>query len=185
MKRLIVAVILFGLGACSLILPRYIPQNYQVTPDNLAALRKVGPRNINVGTFTMSADFDNSCRVVAGEIGKPDSSGFEGYMQKALVAELRQAGIFDDQSPTITLTGDIEKLQMSTWRSVYISNWDLGVRLDSSNGKSVYITLHYEFNAGEKFLPDCQTIANHYMYAVQQTLNKLISAPEFESLVTP
>lgn len=180
MKRIIVAVSVLVLSACS-----YMPQRYSVFADNTAALKKLGVGNINVGPFTKTAEFDNSCRVVAGVVEKPDNTGFEGYIQKALVEELKRAGMFDDQTPKITLSGDVEKLSLSTWRTIYLSNWDLGVRLNSSNGKTVYITQHYEFNAGSSNLADCQQIADHYMLAVQQTLNKLITAPEFQSLVTP
>jgi hypothetical protein len=183
MKRIIVAVSVLVLGACSSL--SYMPQRYSVSGDNIEALKKLGVGNINVGPFTKTAEFDNSCRVVSGVVAQPDSTGFEGYIQKALVEELKQAGMFDDKTPKITLTGDVEKLSLSAWRNIYLSDWDIGVRLNSSNGKSVYITQHYEFNAGASFLPDCQSIADHYMYAVQKTLNKLIDAPEFESLVTP
>jgi hypothetical protein len=180
MKKIIVAVFALALGACS-----YMPQRYSVSAENTEALKKLGVGNINVGPFTKTAEFDNSCRVVSGVVEKPDSTGFEGYIQKALIAELKQADMFDEVTPKITLSGDVEKLSLSTWRNSYLSDWDIGVRLNSSNGKSVYITQHYEFNAGGSFLPDCQQIADHYMYAVQKTLYKLIDAPEFESLVTP
>ncbi len=180
MKRIIVAVSVLVLSACS-----YMPQRYSVSQENTEALKKSGGSNINVGPFTKTAEFDNSCRVVAGVVEKPDSTGFEGYIQKALVEELKQADMFDDKAPKITLTGVVEKLSLSTLRTIYLSNWDIGVRLNSSNGKSVYITQHYEFNAGPNKLADCQIIADQYMVAVQKTLGKLINAPEFQSLVTP
>ena len=180
MKRIIVAVFVLVLGACS-----YMPQRYSVSEENTEALKKLGVGNINVAPFTKSAVFDNSCQVVSGKVVQPDSTGFEGYIQQALVAELKQAGMFDDKTPKITLTGDVEQLSLSTWRTVYLSNWDIGVRLKSSNGRSFSITQHYDFNAGPGWLADCQQIADHYMYAVQKTLYKLIDAPEFESLVTP
>jgi len=180
MKSIIVAVSVLVLSACS-----YLPQRYIVSADNTEALKKIGVGNINVGLFTKTAEFNNSCRVVAGVVEKPDNTGFEGYIQKALVEELKQAGMFDDKTPKIILSGVVEKLSLSTWRTIYLSNWDIGVRLNSSNGKTVYITQHYEFNAGPNNLADCQKIADHYMFAVQKTLNKLITAPEFQSLVTP
>ena len=180
MKSIIVAVSVLVLSACS-----YLPQRYIVSADNTEALKKIGVGNINVGLFTKTAEFNNSCRVVAGVVEKPDNTGFEGYIQKALVEELKRAGMFDDKTPKIILSGVVEKLSLSTWRTIYLSNWDIGVRLNSSNGKTVYITQHYEFNAGPNNLADCQKIADQYMFAVQKTLNKLITAPEFQSLVTP
>jgi len=188
MKIFIVAVSALVLSACSsnsLLDMRYKPQDYSVAGENTEALKKFGVAHINVGPFTKTAEFDNSCRVVSGIVEKPDSSGFEGYIQKALIAELKQAGMYDDKTPKITLTGDVQQLSLSTWRMIYLSSWDIGVRLDSSNGKSVEINQHYDFNAGANYLPSCQAIADGYMFAVQKTLGKLIDSPEFQSLVTP
>jgi hypothetical protein len=180
MKKILVVLSMFVLGACS-----YVPQRYGISPDNTEALKKLGVGNINVGPFKKAAAFDTSCQVVAGSIDSPDSTGFEGYIQRALIDELKQAGMFDDQSPKITLTGVVEKMSMTTLRTVYLSNWDIWVRLNSSNGKTVFIKQHYEFNAGIHNLADCQIVADQYMVAVQKTLGKLINAPEFQSLVTP
>lgn len=180
MKGIIIVIFAFALGACS-----YMPQRYSVFPENTEALKKQGAGHINVGAFTKKAEFDTRCKVVSGVVEKPSNMGFEGYIQQALVEELKAADMFDGQTPKITLSGVVEKLSLSTWRTIYLSNWDLGVRLNSSNGKTVYITQHYEFNAGPNHLADCQQLADHYMFAVQKTLNKLINAPEFQSLVTP
>ncbi len=188
MKIFIVAVSTLVLSACasnSLLDLRYTPQPYSVAGENTEALKKFGVAHINVGPFTKTAEFDNSCHVVSGIVEKPDSSGFEGYIQKALIAELKQAGMFDDKTPQITLAGDVQQLSQSTGRMQYLSSWDIGIRLNSSNGKSVEINQHYDFNAGANWLPDCQQIADRYMFAVQNTLGKLIDSPEFQSLVTP
>jgi hypothetical protein len=185
MKRVSIALSLVVLSACSHMQPHYFPQQYSVSWDNTRLLKKLGVGNINVGPFTKTAEFDNSCRVVAGVVVMPDSTGFGGYIRNALIAELKQADMFDDKTPKITLTGDIEKMSLSSWRNIQLSSWDITVRLNSSNGQSVTIFQHYDFNAGDNYLPDCQQIADHYMYAVQKTLGKLIDAPEFQYLVTP
>jgi hypothetical protein len=185
MKREIITVFVFVLGACSHMQPHYTPQQYSTSEENTRLLKRLGVGNINVGPFTKTAEFDDSCQVVSGVVDRPDITGFEGYIRKALIAELKQADMFDDETPKIILTGDVQKLSFSTWRNIELSSWDIRVRLDSSNGQSVAITQHYDFNAGRYKLPDCQEIANHYMYAVQKTLGKLIDAPEFQSLVTP
>ena len=185
MTRVIFAVSVLALHACSLIQPHYTPQQYSTSGDNTRLLKELGVGNINVGPFTMTAQFNNSCQVVSGVVDKPDYDGFEGYIRKALIAELKQADMFDDITPKITLTGDVEQLSLSTWRNTELSNWYIRVRLVSSNGQSVTIFQRYDFNAGRSKLPDCQAIADHYMYAVQKTLGKLIDAPEFQFLVTP
>lgn len=180
MKRVIVAIFILFLTACA-----YVPQPYFAAAENTEELKKLGAGNIDVGAFTKTGEFDTSCKVAAGMVKPPDSSGLEGYIRQALIDELKQAGMYDPNTPKVTLSGVVEKLSLSTWRTIYLSNWDISVRLNSSNGKSVYIKQHYEFNAGTSNLADCQQIADYYMFAVQRTLNKLITAPEFQSLVTP
>ena len=184
MKNIIVAGSILILSACAYF--SYMPPSYQISAENTKALKKAGAgKIIDVGKFTKTTEFNNSCRVTGGVIEKPAQGGFEGYIQRALIEELKSAGMFNDTSPKITLTGAVEKLSLTTIRTVYTSSWDIGVRLTSSNGKSFYVTQHYDFNAGPDNLADCRLIADHYMYAVQQTLAKVINAPEFQSLVTP
>lgn len=187
MKSIFVAVsiLVLGLSLSACVSFTYKPQPYKVAAENTEALKKSGAgRFVDVGPFTKTIEINNSCHIVGGVIEKPEY-GFEGYIQKALTEELKRADMFNNTTPKITLTGSVEKLSLTTLRMVYTSSWDIGVRLTSSNGKSFYITQHYDFNAGENFLPDCQMMADHYMFAVQKTLGKLINAPEFQSLVTP
>lgn len=180
MKRIIVAVFVLVLSACS-----YIPPRYSISEDNTMELKKLGADNINVGAFTATAEFDDNCSITAGVVGKPDITGFQGYIKKAFIKELQQAGLFDDKAPKITLTGVVEKLSFSSRRDVYTSSWNITVRLNSSNGKSVRVSVQHDFDAGAGSQADCQIIADNYMPAVQKILGKLISSPEFQSLVTP
>jgi hypothetical protein len=64
-------------------------------------------------------------------------------------------------------------------------SWDIGLKVNSSNGKSVSVSEHYEFNSG--FIADtaCKQTAEAYLPAVQNLIGKLVKAPEFKSLVTP
>lgn len=184
MKKIIATVFALVLGACSSMLT-YMPPHYSVATDNTMALKKTGAGNINVGSFTKTAEFDNSCGITAGVVGMPDNLSFEGYIQKGLVDELKLAGMFDDKAPKITLSGEVEQLSFFSRRDIYTSTWKIGVHLNSSNGKTVYVTDQYNFDAGAGSKADCQKIADYYMPAVQKILGKLITAPEFQSLVTP
>lgn len=184
MKKNIVLMFAFALSACSSMLT-YVPPHYSVDADNTLALKKLGAGNINVGPFTKTAEFDNNCGITAGVVGMPDNLSFAGYIQKGLVDELRLAGMLDDATPKITLTGIVEQLSFFSRRTVYTSTWNIGLRVNSSNGKSVHVSDRYDFDAGAFSAADCQKIADYYMPAVQKILGKLITAPEFQSLVTP
>lgn len=184
MKKVIVLVLAFVLGACSYMLI-YMPPHYSVSADNAVAIKRFGGGNINVGLFTNTAKFDNDCGITAGAIGMPDKLSFEGYIRKGLVEELKIAGMFDDATPKITLSGTVEQLSLFSRRHIYTSTWNIGLRVTSSNGKSVYVTDHYDFDAGAGSGADCQKIADAYLPAAQKILGKFINSPEFKSLITP
>lgn len=180
MKKTIVAISVLALSACS-----YAPQRYSISATNNMALKTSGVGNINVSSFTKTADFNSNCRGTGGVIGAPGNMSFEGYIQNGLVEELKIAGMFDDKTPKITLSGDVEQLSFSSMRSIIGGAWDIGLRVNSSNGKSTYVSEHYEFDAGIAALTACQKIADNYMQATQNVLGKLVTSPEFKSLVTP
>ena len=180
MKKITVFLLVLGLSGCS----TYMPQRYSISADNNVALKALKAGNINVGTFTGPANFDNSCRA-AGPISPPDDLSFAGYIQKALADELKVAGKYDDKTPKTTLTGELQQLSFSSSRGLTGGTWDIGLRLYSSNGKSMSVSEHYEFNSG--FVADtaCKQTAEAYYPAVQDLIGKLVKSPDFEALVTP
>lgn len=180
MKKVIVAISLLALSACS-----YAPQRYSISANNNVALRSIGAGNINVGSFTKTADFNSNCRGTGGVIGAPDNMSFEGYIQNGLVEELKVAGLFDDKTSKITLYGDVEQLSFSSLRSISGGTWEIGLRVKSSNGKSLTVSEHYEFDAGYGGFAACQKVADYFMQATQNVLGKLVTSPDFKSLVTP
>jgi len=180
MRQIVIALSALALTACS----TYMPQRYSISADNNVALKSIDAGNINVGTFTGLARFDNSCRA-AGPISPPDNMSFEGYIQKALADELKVAGKFDDKAPKITLTGSLEKLAFSSSRGLTGGSWDIGLRVHSSNGKSTFVSEYYEFNSG--FVADtaCKQTAEAYFPAVQNLIGKMVKSPDFIGLITP
>lgn len=184
MKRNIVLVFAFVLGACSSMMT-YVPPHYSALADNSMAIKRFGGGNINVGPFTKTAELDNDCGITAGSIVMPDKLSFEGYIQKGLVEELKAAGMFDDATPKITLSGTVDQLSFFSRRHIFTSTWNIGLLVNSSNGNSVHVTDQYNFDVGAGSRADCQRIADSYMPAVQKILGKFIHSPEFKSLVTP
>lgn len=184
MKRNIVLMFAVVLAACSSLLT-YAPPYYRVSADNTAMLKKLGVGNINVGAFANTAEFDNDCGITAGSVRVRGKSSFEGYIRQGLVDELKAAEMFDDATPKITLTGVVEQLSVFSRRDIYTSTWTIGLRINSSNGKTVRITYKENFDAGAGSYADCKKIADSYLPSVQKTLGKIIDAPEFLYLVTP
>ena len=180
MNKITVFLLVLGLNGCS----TYMPQRYSISADNNVALKAINAGNINVGPFKGPVNFDNSCRA-AGPISPPDNMSFEAYIQKALADELKVAGKFDDKAPKITLSGELEQLGFSSTRGLTGGSWDIGLRVKSSNGKSMSATEHYEFNSGWVADTACKQTAEAYLPAVQDLIGKLIKSPEFEALITP
>jgi hypothetical protein len=162
----------------------YMPQRYSIAADNNVALKAIPVGNINVVAFRGPVGFDNSCRAV-GPISPPDNMSFELYLRKALADELKVAGKFDDKTPKVTLSGVVEQLSFSSSRGLTGGSWDIGLRINSSNGKSNFVSEHYEFNSG--FIGDtaCKQTAEAYLPAVQNIIGKLVKSSEFLALVTP
>lgn len=180
MKKITTVLFIIILSACT-----NSPQRYGISADNNMALKASGGSNINVDSFTNTADFSNNCRGLYGQLSLPDNMSFEGYIQKGLVDELKVAGMFDDKAAKITLSGSVEKLAFSTLTSLTGGgSWDIGLRVNSSNGKSTYVSEHYEFDSSIQVFAACAQTANAYMPAVQNILGKLIKSPDFKSLVT-
>ena len=180
MKKIAVFLCAITLGGCS----TYMPQRYSISADNNVAFKSLRAGNINVGEFKGPANFNNQCRG-AGPIAPPDNLSFAAYIQKALTDELKVAGKFNDKTPAVTLTGEVEQLDFSSSRGLTGGTWDIGLRLKSSNGKSMSATEHYEFNSGWIADTACKQTAEAYLPAVQDLIGKLVKSPEFEALVTP
>lgn len=180
MKKFMLIFSALIMSACS----TFTPQRYSISADNNVALKAIGASNINVGTFSGPASFDKTCRG-AGPIAPPDNISFEAYIQKALADELKVAGIFDDKAPKATLSGVVEHLSFSSSRGLTGGEWDIRLRVNSSNGKSIVVSEHYEFQSG--FVADtaCKQTAEAYLPAVQNLIGKLVKAPEFKSLLEP
>lgn len=79
MEKIVIAILILGLSACS-----NTPQRYGISTNNhmtLKTLKSTGVKNINVGSFTRTADLNNNCRLLYGNITLPDKMSFEGYIQ--------------------------------------------------------------------------------------------------------
>ena len=184
MKNIIVLLFALFLCACSSILT-YQPPPYSVSDDNASAIKRFGGGNISVGPFMNTAEFDNDCGITAGSVVMPNKIRFEDYIRDGLVDELKKTNMFDGASPKITLSGTVEELSFFSRRHIYTSTWKIGLRVTSSNGQSVYVTEHYDFDAGAGSHADCQRVADAYMPAVQKILGKFINSPEFKLLINP
>ena len=189
MKKIAVLFLACMQSACS---TNYVSQRYSISADNHMTLKNAGANNISVGQFKMVApNFDNRCRL-KGAILPSDNLSFESYIQNALSDELKVAGMFDDKMSGITLSGAVEQFSISTAPSKDTlssqgsikGSWDIGLRINSSNGKSSVVFEHYEFQSSLLSSDACRQTADALLPAVQDMIGKLVKSSEFKSLVT-
>ena len=149
-------------GGCS----TYTTPRYSINADTNVALKEMGVSGLSVGAFSGPATFDNACRA-AGPLAPPDGMTHTAYLRKAFEDELKVAGVFAATNPRIILTGKVDKLAFSSSRGLTGGSWDIEIVLSSSNGKSIPVTEHYEFESG--FIADtaCKQTAEAYFPAVQ------------------
>ena len=179
LKKLLAAIpAVFLLGACS----TYTTPRYSINANTNVTLKALGVTNIAVGTFSGPKAFDTNCRA-AGPLAPPDGLSHTAYLKKALEDELKVAGAYTVASPSIVLTGTVNKLEFSSFRELTGGSWDVKVTLNSSNGKSMIATEHYEFESGFAADTACKQTAEAYMPTVQNLIGKVVQSPEFKGLI--
>jgi hypothetical protein len=166
------------LNGCS----TYTTPRYAINVDTNVTLKSLGATGLSVGAFTGPGTFDNACRLV-GPLAPPDFMSHTAYVKKALEDELKGAGVHAANSPRITLSGVINKLSFSSFRAVTGGSWDIDLRLISSNGKSMSVVEHYEFESGFEAQTACKQTAEAYFPAVQNLIEKAVRSSEFKALV--
>lgn len=170
--------LVISLGACS----TYTTPRYAINADTNVALKSLGANGLSVGAFTGPEAFNSACRA-AGPLAPPDGMSHTAYIKKALEDELKVAGVYAADSPRVTLSGVVNKLAFSSSRGLTGGSWDIDLTLNSSNGKSMSVVEHYEFESG--FIADtaCKQTAEAYFPAVQNLLGKAVRSSEFKALV--
>ena len=177
-KIITVAAIAAALSACS----TYTTPRYAINADTNVMLKNLGAKDIAVGSFTGPGNFDRSCRA-AGPLAPPDGISHTDYIRKAFEDELKVAGVHAATGPRITLSGTVKKLEFSSSRGLTGGSWDIEMLLHSSNGKTLPVSEHYEFESG--FVADtaCKQTAEAYFPAVQNLISKAVRSPEFRTLI--
>ena len=142
LKVTTIAVLALLVSACS----TYTTPRYAIDADTNVALKGLNTSGLSVGAFTGPTSFDNSCRA-AGPLAAPDGMSYSEYIRKALEDELKVAGVYVEANPRITLSGVVNKLEFSSSRGLTGGSWDIQVSLNSSNGKTLLVAEHYEFES--------------------------------------
>jgi hypothetical protein len=176
MRTLIIVIFSALLVGCA-----YTTQRYGVSTENNQILRGIkNPRHIKVGAFTTSgpnkATID--CRNMY-PLTVPSSS-YEAYIRKALIDELKLAGIYSDTAST-ELTMHFEKIDFS---SAITGNWIISAQFTIADKPPFSVTTNYGFtdvNWGPSLA--CSNTAAAFVPAVQNFLKTLFLDPRFKEAI--
>jgi len=163
------------LSGCS----TYSAARYSSNADNVVALRELQGKMVNVGAFSANKPGERviMCRGV-GPIKTPDGEPFADFIRKALVDELKIAGVFS-ATASVTLTGNLEAIDFSSASG----SWNLALTVKSSNGKSIAASEKYPFTTSFYGETACNQTAQALMPAVQNLVGKIVRSSEFPSLL--
>jgi hypothetical protein len=105
------------------------------------------------------------------------------YIQKAFEDELKIAGAYAAETARVTLGGKVNKLEFSSTKGLTGGYWQIDLTLDSSNGKTLAASEHYEFDSGFVANEACRNTAEAYSRAVQNLVGKAVKSPGFADLL--
>ena len=159
----------------------FVPQRYSLSADSNQALKGIKAGPVSIGQFSGPAEFDPNCRA-AGSIEPPDGMTYESYVRKALIDELKVAGLIQDQGKR-TITGKLEKLAFSSSKGITGGIWEIDLSLSSSNGQTMSVRESYEFKSGFDAGTACKQTADAFMPAVQNLVLTIVSSPDFQRLI--
>ena len=177
MKKCLTMITLFLLlSACSTMQP----PRYAVSVDNIQKLKTFEGSKAAVVSFTQPADFSSGCRLM-GPIEPADGLTISQFVSKAFNDEFKMADIYSTEGTK--LNGEIVKIEFSSMTGLTNGYWDIGLKLTSSNGRSLSVDNKYTFKSGFDAITACNATADALSPAVQDLIAATINHPEFGDLI--
>ena len=152
-KILFVALAVLMLSACSTMQP----PRYAISVDNIQKLKSYEGTKVEVVSLYQSANFESNCRLM-GPIEPADGLTVSQFVSKAFNDEFKMAGLYSTDG--IKLSGDITKIEFSSVTGLTNGYWDIGLRLNSSNGQSFTVSNKFEFKSGFDAITACNATAD-------------------------
>ena len=170
--------IFLSMSACQ----TYSPQRYIPATDTAVVLKTYPKVRARVEPFVLSSAFDAACRG-AGDFTPPVNMTVQGYIQQAFSDELKLADLYDEMSPDVVLSGVIDALSFSSAKGLTGGEWNIGIKLSSSNGASMYATENYLFESAFGGDTACKRAAEAFLPATQKLILQVVRSESFRSLL--
>jgi hypothetical protein len=176
MKKLFILATVVLLSACSTMQP----PRYAVSVDNIQQLKSYNGSVADV-KLTLDTEYQPNCRLM-GPIEPADGLSIPQFVSKAFNDEFKMAGKHANSG--VKITGEITKIKFSSVEGLTNGFWDIGLKLNSSNGNSLTISNKYTFKSGFDAITACNATADALSPAVQDLIKAAVSHPEFQSLMS-
>lgn len=152
---------------------------YNATADNQTKIRTF-QNKLNVDKFTAAkTDYKVMCRL-ANNVEMPDGRSFEGYIQAAMIEELKMAGVYSKDS-NILIKGHLNNTDVSS--GVTDAHWTFDLTISNARGKSFTINHKREYSASFIGRIACDSdMPKSFLPTVQELIGKIINHPDFDSL---
>ena len=154
---------------------------YSVSVDNAQELKRLEGAKARMVSIKPGVHYNNSCRGTA-TVQAPDGMTVPQYVEKAFNDELKNSGIYDPHTGA-ELSGVMLQMEFSSTANLTGGWWALGMKLASSNTKSMLIQSVYYFDSSFEGGMACTMTAQALMPAVQDFIRKTITDPKFNELL--
>ncbi len=161
--------------ACS----TYSVDRYAMNSNNIVTLKEYQGNDISVGEFTATepGQTSASCRAV-GPIATPDGETFEKYVRNALIAEMQIAEVYSENADTV-ITGNLNHIKPNSMDGT----WDISVTVTSNSGASFTVEELFDYKTSWYGETACNQTAQALMPAVQNVISKIVTHPQFGTLL--
>jgi hypothetical protein len=156
------------------------PASYMVSPESKAELQKFTGSRITVDSIEGPVQFNAMCRGV-GDIRIPDNMTIGQFIAKGFNDELRFAGV--QGMDGAHLKGKVTRAEFSSSAALMNGWWELGVTLESANGKSISVMHRYDFESGFVGVSACNNTSTALGPATQALVREVVADPRFAALV--
>ncbi|WP_413663628.1 hypothetical protein ACJJI3_18565 [Microbulbifer sp. ZKSA004] len=160
----------------------YVTTNYGATPENVNAIKAAGENRVSVDKFSSVSGKERSsigCRA-AGPIKNQNDQTFESYIHNAFINELKMAEAYDESSE-VSIRGEISELDFNS--NIGAGKWKLSATISSSSHNGYQVESIYPFSTNWVADKACQQVAQAFQPAVSDLINKIVTHPEFSSLM--
>lgn len=162
----------------------YAADRYAISMDSQTELKQIATssqgQGIAVDNFTASepGQTEIACRAV-GPIKTPDGETFEAFIREALIDQLQLAEFYSPQAP-LRLGGNLDAIDFDTGDGI----WNITLTVTDDAGQRFTVREDYDFETSFYGETACNQTAQAFMPAVQNLIEKVVSHPVFQEMVT-